>query len=383
MGVFDLLSRPRLQCATVRGLACFALVAYHVVGPDQTSGMHLPDGSPWHLAMNSFDFLRMPMFTALSGFLYASHRADSKNLLKFYGKKAARLLLPLLFVTVVVFALRKRVYQGDIAFTRALFYHYEHLWYLQALILIFLIVGAWDALRRPDWVELCIVGFAAVMISRTFATTSFLSINGALYLLPYFLMGMVLRTQEDLLSSPELRKLTAAIVAVVLVIQQASQAFGGNELNRFTLPAALCGISGAYLLLVHCPRIRLAELVGRYSYTIFLWHSVAASGARHALESSLGQQTGAEFTILLAVGICVPIAVHHIVCKIPVLSLLAAGVKTSGDQYGKVLTASRLSAPRKMRPLAFTVAMPSRLARVRVRGRRVNNEYVVPQREVA
>ena len=69
-------SVPRLQSDTVRGLACLALLAYHVVGPDQTSGMRLPDGSAWHLAMNSLDFLRMPVFTVLSGYFYASHRAE-------------------------------------------------------------------------------------------------------------------------------------------------------------------------------------------------------------------------------------------------------------------------------------------------------------------
>src|SRR4051794_26999070 len=98
---------PRLELGTVRGLACVALVAYHVLGPTSASGMHLPDSSYWHVAMNSLDFLRMPMFSVLAGFFYAAHRVDAAALGGFLHRKAVRLLAPLLFVTTIMFILRR------------------------------------------------------------------------------------------------------------------------------------------------------------------------------------------------------------------------------------------------------------------------------------
>lgn len=129
--------RPRLELATVRGIACVALVAYHVVGPSAADGMHLPDSSYWHTAMNSLDFLRMPLFAVLAGFIYARRRVDPGTLIEFIHRKALRLLAPLLFVTAVMVMLRRVTYGDDTTYAHALLYHYEHLWFLQAIFLIF------------------------------------------------------------------------------------------------------------------------------------------------------------------------------------------------------------------------------------------------------
>ncbi|MBY0581430.1 MAG: acyltransferase [Sphingomonas sp.] len=335
----------RFELMTVRGLACVALVAYHVVGPTQDNGMHLPLNSSWHLAMNSLDFLRMPMFTVLSGFLYASQRADSHSLPQFYRKKVNRLVLPLVFVTTIIFILRMRVYHDSTTYIEALFFHYEHLWFVQALILIFAGMGAWDAFRRPSWVELCVAGFAAVMISRTFQITTFFSLNGACYLLPFFVAGMILRMYRAQLKTADLTTIAIAVVAIVILMQQASNAFGGNEISRTSVPAALCGICGTYLMLVHCPRMRLAEFVGRYSYSIFLWHSVAASGARHLLRAHTQLPNAVEFSLLLAVGLYGPILLHRLVGPVPILSLLALGVRASGRKPHHVAAANATTHP--------------------------------------
>lgn len=318
----------RHNLMTVRGIACVALVAYHVVGPTQASGMRLPETSYLHVVMSSLDFLRMPMFTVLSGFLYASRRAEPNTLAPFFRRKAARLLIPLLFVTTVVLLLRRQVYQDGTSLVRAFFFSYQHLWYLQALILIFMVMGCWDALKRPGWEELCIVGIAAVMISRTFQVTSFLSINGALYLLPFFVTGIILRTNEQLIATGRLSKLAAATVAIVLTTQFASQYWGDPGISRLSFPATLCGVSGSYLLLTFCKRMNWADHIGRYSYTIFLWHSVTASGARHALRALVALPNIVEFTVLLGVGLLTPIMIHHLVARIPGLSLAAAGIRS-------------------------------------------------------
>jgi surface polysaccharide O-acyltransferase-like enzyme len=59
---------------TVRGLACLFIVALHAVGDTPSNGLRLPMTSDWHYAMESIEFLRIPLFTALSGYLYAGQR---------------------------------------------------------------------------------------------------------------------------------------------------------------------------------------------------------------------------------------------------------------------------------------------------------------------
>jgi surface polysaccharide O-acyltransferase-like enzyme len=64
---------------TVRGLACLLIVALHVVGNAASNGLHLPMTSGWHYVMQSIEFLRIPLFTALSGYLYAGRRVTAQN----------------------------------------------------------------------------------------------------------------------------------------------------------------------------------------------------------------------------------------------------------------------------------------------------------------
>jgi peptidoglycan/LPS O-acetylase OafA/YrhL len=317
---------PRLQILTIRGIACVALVAYHVVGPTSANGMHLPASSGWHYAMASLDFLRMPLFTVLSGFLYAGHRADRATVSTFMRKKAVRLVAPLVFATLVTFLLRRLVYGAGTTLVHALFFSYEHLWFLQAIVLIFLLVALWDTLARPNWAGLCVAGFAAVMVSRSFYVTSFLSSDGALYLLPFFLFGMVLRLEAAILRSREAFVMASWIVGIVILSQQAINLTDGNPIFRTSVPAALCGCGAAYLMVARLPRIAVFERIGTYSYTIYIWHSIAAAAVRRGLESIVHLPTAEAFTVLLAAGVAIPIAIHVVVRKIPVISVLAAGI---------------------------------------------------------
>ena len=61
-----------LHLDTIRGLACLLLVTYHVVGPDRFTGMRVADGSFYRTVLADGPLLvRMPLFTFLSGFVYA------------------------------------------------------------------------------------------------------------------------------------------------------------------------------------------------------------------------------------------------------------------------------------------------------------------------
>src|SRR3569833_1800989 len=66
-----LLPRESLRVETLRGLACMLLVAYHVIGSHTASGLQISKETTKQKNTNQNMHLRMPLFTFLSGFVYA------------------------------------------------------------------------------------------------------------------------------------------------------------------------------------------------------------------------------------------------------------------------------------------------------------------------
>ena len=73
---------------TLRGLACILLVAYHVIGATPESGLKLHEGMLRDVNA-LLAYIRMPLFTFLSGLVYAwrPYTADWKQFIG--GKPAA------------------------------------------------------------------------------------------------------------------------------------------------------------------------------------------------------------------------------------------------------------------------------------------------------
>src|SRR5262245_17419808 len=92
----------RLQ--TLRGVACILLVAFHTVGNHPWTGLHVDDDSGYRFFANLFQFIRMPLFTFLSGFVYAYRPVLPGGAAELARRKLIRLALPLLCVTTLHFA---------------------------------------------------------------------------------------------------------------------------------------------------------------------------------------------------------------------------------------------------------------------------------------
>ncbi len=277
--------------------------------------------------MTSGDFFRMPLFSVLSGYLYAMRRPTEETIRGFAQGKLRRIALPLIFATLVTFWLRAASYGPDITLTHALLYHYEHFWFLQALCLIFAFMAMCDLIRPPGWRGLLIFSFVALMLDGSIGLTDFLSLNGAVYLLPFFCFGMILQLQPDLLARADLRWIAAIVLLVVVIAQQSGMLFGTTEIVRTSVPAAMAGYAASLLILVYLPVVRPLETVGRYSYGIYIWHSICAASVRMWLNSVVSLSIGLQFLIILAAGVALPIALELLVNRLPVLPVLMMGKK--------------------------------------------------------
>ena len=95
-----------LSIETLRGLAIILMVAGHVIGDAPTNGMRASDTSGFHHAYYSLKFFRLPLFTVISGFVYALRPVVSGRSLIFLRGKARRILLPMAAVGTLEFFLR-------------------------------------------------------------------------------------------------------------------------------------------------------------------------------------------------------------------------------------------------------------------------------------
>jgi fucose 4-O-acetylase-like acetyltransferase len=273
-----------LEIDTLRGFACVLLVSFHVVGVSADMGLRLP-ADHWLQQINgALAYLRMPLFSFLSGYVYAfrPYKPKQSNARGFIQGKMRRLLLPMLTVGTI-FALMQNAMPGaNQRVTNWGLLHIvpvAHFWFLEALFIIFLIVVAlehWRLLSTPP--RFAGVWAITVMAFVFLQVTPYFAANGAVYLMPFFLAGLACK-RFDLHTVPA-RRLAAAVLALAgLWLAALPQPLG----QGLSLPGLLAGLSAAFLLLRSGWRWRALAYVGSFSFAIYLMHVFFTAGSRMAL----------------------------------------------------------------------------------------------------
>lgn len=308
---------------TLRGIAIILMVAGHVVGAQATEAMQVPDDSPWRYIFWGLQDFRMPLFTVLSGFLYARRPTlDWPQYGSLVKAKIRRVLVPLLTVGTLVFwakllnpESRSGVQPGD--WWKPYIFGMDHLWFLQAIFLIFLIVGSLDALgfldKRSNWLAATALS-ALLYISSLVPELALLGIAPAIRLLPFFLLGYGLQRFLPELSLTWLWGFVLALVAAFtprILDLNHKIAIGDMRLDR-TL-AMVIGVSSILVLFHfrHALKNRFLAWLGQYAFGIYLLHYFALPvvwfGSRAAgidddfVKFSLGMVLGLGCPIVLQV----------------------------------------------------------------------------------
>jgi hypothetical protein len=216
--------------------------------------------------MSSFEFIRMPIFTILSGFLYGHHRVAGSTLAVFTLKKIRRILVPLLVASTIYWVLKTESSNDTRSLPDALFWSYEHLWYLQALIILFAAAAIADAVFRPSPAALlvAVVVLALISAGRPDVGTLF-SIDGTIYLAPYFAFGVFLATAPRVLEDRRIGILLGILAGVILIVQQAGLNDLIRPISKYEFVATVCGIASCVFLLHFMRPVSLLSTVGRYS----------------------------------------------------------------------------------------------------------------------
>jgi len=345
--VAEAIERDRVQ--VMRGLACLLLVLFHVIGGNAHDGLRVSDDGWIRKGLDLLLYIRMPIFGFLSGYVYALRPTERGRLLPFLKGKARRLLLPLATASTLFFltwnaldgALVRRL--PDI--WRIYVFSYEIFWFLQAIALIFVGIAVLEGLgllRRPAGVVVAAV--VAYLLATQFETVTFLSIGGALYLAPYFLLGLAARRFKPMEAAGFPRAVVVIqICAFALHAWKVLTLPHAESVGRVHLLSPLVGGGASLLLLRYLPSDGpgsgwLAR-IGDSSFAIFLFHIFFAAGSRLVL-TKLGVT---DLAILVAVGMALAIAgpmaleallKRHAVTRRVFLGLNLSGASELGDDSG-------------------------------------------------
>ena len=272
---------------TLRGLACILLVSFHVVGMSPNVGLHLPEVHELHRVNAVLSYLRMPLFSFLSGYVYA-YRPFQRGAMPFIQGKGRRLLLPMLTLGTLFAIVQSMTPGANDSLDQWWLMHIVpvgHYWFLEALFIIFLIVLALEQLQAlTGRLVFLTVWVISVLMHVLVKAPVYFALDGVVYLLPFFLAGLACK-RFDIDSGPP-RVVAALTLATSSLWLWSLWGFGAPHTSPgqdTLLPGLLAGASSAFLLLRSGWRAQWLAYVGGYSFAIYLLHVFFTAGSRIAL----------------------------------------------------------------------------------------------------
>ena len=319
---------------TLRGLALVLMVAGHVIGAHQKIGMHVADDSWWRYFYVTLAPYRMPLFTTISGFVYALRPITRDTVVDFATGKVRRLLVP--FVTVATLA-----YLAAWTMHEGLPYAPPHMWkiycmpfsvfwFLQAIMLIFVYVGVADLLQlmrsRAGWLlSLTTASVAYLVLPRT----TVFSFHSSLYLLPCFVLGVGLNRFSSAFAGWSVRGVLLMLFAGSFALFQCRWLGWEPALLMERGLYLAAGTSGCALLFQVRRPFRPLAWLGKYAYGVYLVHIVFVSISHQFLHRTVGQvPSWLEFIVGLPISLVVPILIERSVQGLPWVPLLIFGQRT-------------------------------------------------------
>lgn len=310
---------PAIQA--LRGIAVVLVVAGHVIGATANRGILVPDNSPWRYAYLALADIRIPLFTLISGYVYAVRPVERWNdYPQLIAGKSRRLLLPLITVGALLYVLELVVPgtnskpQGTGPW-RVYLFGFEHLWFLQSIFLIFLVVGILDSsgvlASRRRWAVATVVPAIAFVVVHVPAEVDVFTVSGALRLLPFFLLGYGLRRYGLFdLRGGRAAIATAAFAGIYTV--RLLTIFGVYQPDEYSNRAIAVAVGATAVVLIYSARnllhARILAWIGGFSFGIYLLHVFATAGSRMAFEHVGVYGRPELFTLALLIGIAAPIA---------------------------------------------------------------------------
>ena len=334
-------AEKNLSVETLRGIAILLVVVGHVIGSGPDGGMKIDFPHPLRYFYVWIDYIQMPLFTAIAGWVYALKPfSASSGFGSFVRKKALRLLVPMAAVGTLYFLVQYLMpgtnNKGEFSqLWRIYIFPYTIYWYLPSLFLIFVVQWLIDSRKWMDtlakWSICCVVALVFSRINDVWvlhAVPNFFSFKGALGQLPYFFVGVAAcRFAALLYGRAGVRRamLAVALLGIVLILIVCLSPGKYASLSMQLYPVTL--IPALFLLLALKWHNRFFVWIGGYAYSIYLFHGFGTSGGRIVMKM-MGIDAVVPIllsaTFIAAIG---PVLVDKLLSRSRMLRMLFLGKK--------------------------------------------------------
>ena len=307
---------------SMRGLAVLLLLSFHVIGADPNAGLQLDYPHPLRVFADLLIDLRMPLFAFIAGYVYGLRPIRSGEYGSFVTGKFKRLAVPG-GIAILVFALIATasgkdgfaVEAGDL--WRLFLFPYAHYWFLQAILLIFLVHGIIEILTGHRRAPL-LLGLACAAFLLPRFSTSFFSVNSAVQLLPFYLLGLVFLRHRDQIMRHRRALIVICLAAIAAgTIWNLAQLFSEGKLSqdRRDLQSLAVGLGACLLAVLMLPRIAALSWIGPASFTIYLYHVLGTASTRDVLHGLGLTSVPLNYVLGIIGGILLPVGLHVIISQ--------------------------------------------------------------------
>lgn len=304
---------------TIRGLAVMLLVAFHATLTARDTAVNTAGMQAMVVTTHLFDYIRMPLFGFVAGFVYAFKPISPATCREFAARKITRLLVPAIIATTLMFAMQSVGHLGVAGSLRLheawqiYVYPTYQFWFIQALLVDFVFIALLEAIGALSTVgRLAVVLLASVMtlVWLPAPPITLFSIPQAEFLLPFFLLGLgVNRFRAQLLTSTVVSA-SLALFFAGLVIHSTSIWDPTYRSDRGSLLGVAIGCSAGLCAICWMPRSHLLRLLGGYSFAIFLYHYLFIDVVAHLCKQAAFRAALPLGVLLIGVGIGGPMLLH-------------------------------------------------------------------------
>lgn len=331
-----MIKQKNLTIETLRGLAILLVVVGHVIGSAPDGGMKIDFPSPWRYLYLWINYIQMPLFTAIAGWVYALKPIDD-SIETFIFSKFKRLIVPMISVATIYFLLQyftpgTNNKEELSSIWQIYLFPYTIFWYLQALFLIFIAVAIFEKLAwmksMLSW-SMVLGGAYLIYISQITVvaghSSNFFSFEGTMNQLPFFIAGIGIQRFGYELFKFKYIYLTLSIIGLcVLQIRWFYPDFY-PQLYKCLLPIWL--VPTLIIALNQHFTSRIFVYLGAYAYSVYLFHGFGTAGGRIIL-SYLGIHSEVTvFVISLSTAILAPILVDKILSRNRYSAMIFLGKK--------------------------------------------------------
>jgi len=206
----------------------------------------------------------------------------------------------------------------------------DHFWFIESLFLIFMLMIFIELTRSMStFPRALIVLFISVLAYLNIWGTRYFSISGAIYLLPYFLTGLILQRFNILAILKPPAGLGILLIAMGLLITT-SDPFQKRSIHTLLISGMGC----IGLLALNLKSVFLAG-IGVYSYTIYLFHVYFTAASRIVLTAAGFDNVYLLLVVGIISGIAGSILLDIIASKYRLGRLLLLGKSTAGPYLAR------------------------------------------------